>query len=333
MESQLIDRFGRHHTYLRISVTDRCNLRCLYCMPREHIIWKRREELLRFEEVERVATVAVRLGIRKIRLTGGEPFVRAGIESLILQLKKISGLETLAVTTNALLLKERLSAVRPFIDAFNISLDTFREDRFKELTGRDKLREVLDGIEAVLEAGYENLKINAVVMKGINDDELVDFARFTEKRPVTVRFIEFMPFAGNEWSNGKLVSMATMMEEIGKEYRLESISGEISPISRDFRLVRKSDGRPNRGKIGVIASMSAPFCESCSRLRLTAEGKIMPCLHSPLEFDLREVLRLGGTNDDIADIFFQALEAKPEEHPSADELMAQAGRGMIQIGG
>ncbi len=333
MSSQLIDRFGRRHTYLRISVTDRCNLRCLYCMPEENILWKRREELLTFEEIERVARIAVEAGIRKIRLTGGEPFARAGIEGLIARIRPLPGLETLAVTTNAVLLGQKLPAVRPFIDAFNISLDTFRRERFTELTGRDKLTEVIEGIEAVLEAGYENLKINAVIMAGINDDELLDFARFTEEHPVAVRFIEFMPFAGNAWSDGKFVPMASMLEEIGKEYRLEKIPEKHSPISRDFQLVRKRDGRLNRGSVGVIASMSAPFCESCSRLRLTAEGKIMPCLHSPLEFDLREALRSGGSDRDILDIFLQALSEKPEEHPPADELLAQNGRVMIQIGG
>lgn len=330
---QLIDPYGRRHTYLRISVTDRCNLRCLYCLPEENIEWKSREELLTFDELVRVAGVAVRMGVTKIRVTGGEPLVRKDIEKLLARLKSLPGLETLAVTTNAVLLAKKLPAVRSSVDAFNISLDTFRRKRFHELTGRDTLPDVLAGIDAVLRAGYENLRINAVVMKGVNDDELLDFARFTEDRPVTVRFIEFMPFSGNSWSDNRLVGMNEMLTMIEQEYELERIPDGPSPISRDYRLVNRKNGRKNRGKIGVIASMSQPFCDSCSRLRLTAEGRIMPCLHSPLEFDLRETLRSGGSDADIADRFMTALSRKPKEHLPADGLLEQNGRVMIQIGG
>lgn len=333
MNNRLTDRFGRRHTYLRISVTDRCNLRCLYCLPEERIQWKRREDLLSFDEIERVARVAVEMGVEKIRVTGGEPLVRAGIDVLLKGLKSIPRLRTLGVTTNAVLLAAKLPAVRPYVDAFNISLDTFRPDRFRELTGRDKLHDVLAGIDAALDAGYTNLKLNAVLMRGINDDELLDFARFTESRPVTFRFIEFMPFAGNAWSQGRLIRMDEMLAEIEREYVLERIPDEASPISRDYRLTNRNTGAANRGSIGVIASMSTPFCAGCSRLRLTAEGKIMPCLHSPLEFDLRDVLRSGGGDEDIAGVFMQALAEKPEEHPPADELLEQSGRVMIQIGG
>lgn len=331
--NQLIDQYGRRHTYLRISVTDRCNLRCLYCLPEENIEWKRREELLTFDELVRVAGVAVRMGVDKIRITGGEPFVRNGIEGLLADLKALPGLKTLAVTTNAVLLARKFGLVSSSIDAFNISLDTFRRERFQELTGRDKLTDVLAGIDAVLQAGYSNLKINAVIMRGINDDELLDFARFTEENPVTFRFIEFMPFAGNAWSDGRLIGMAEMLAEVEKEYELQRIPDGPSPISRDYTLLNKRTGKTNRGKIGVIASMSEPFCASCSRLRLTAEGKVMPCLHSPLEFDLRHVLRSGGDDQAIADLFLNALAQKPKEHLPADGLLAQEGRVMIQIGG
>lgn len=333
MENRLTDRFGRRHTYLRISVTDRCNLRCLYCLPEERIDWKRREELLTFAEVERVARVAVEMGVEKIRVTGGEPFVRADVEELLVALKSIPGLRSLAVTTNAVLLAAKLPRVRSSVDAFNISLDTFRPERFRELTGRDRLADVLAGIDAVLEAGYTNLKINAVVMRGVNEDELLDFARFTEDRPVSVRFIEFMPFAGNEWSAGRVVTMAEILAAVEGEYRLERIPEGESPVSRDYRLTNRKTGRTNAGNIGVIASMSQPFCASCSRLRLTAEGKVMPCLHSPLEFDLRGILRSGGSDGDIADLFLNALGEKPEEHLSAEGLLEQNGRVMIQIGG
>lgn len=330
---QLIDSYGRRHTYLRISVTDRCNLRCLYCLPEENIEWKPRQELLTFDELVRVAGIAVQMGVTKIRVTGGEPLVRKGIEKLLASLKELPGLETLAVTTNAVLLAKKFPEVQSSVDAFNISLDTFRRERFRDLTGRDNLPDVLAGIDAVLRAGYRNLKINAVVMKGINDDELLDFARFTEENPVTVRFIEFMPFSGNSWSDNRLVGMNDMLAMIEREYELERIPDGPSPISRDYQLTSRTTGKRNRGNIGVIASMSEPFCDSCSRLRLTAEGRIMPCLHSPLEFDLRDILRSGGSDTDIAAQFMTALSRKPKEHLPAEELLEQGGRVMIQIGG
>lgn len=333
MNNRLTDRYERKHTYLRISVTDRCNLRCLYCLPEENIEWKRREELLTFDEITRVARVAVEMGVEKIRVTGGEPFVRADIEDLLAALKAIPGLQSLGVTTNAVLLAAKFPLVHPSVDAFNISLDTFHPDRFRQLTGRDKLAEVLAGINAVLDAGYTNLKLNAVMMRGVNDDELLDFARFTQNRPVTVRFIEFMPFAGNEWSQGRLFTMAEMLAAVETEYLLERIPDGPSPVSRDYRLINRKTGKVNAGKIGVIASMSQPFCASCSRLRLTAEGKVMPCLHSPLEFDLRNILRSGGSDKDLANLFVTALGEKPEEHLPAEGLLEQSGRVMIQIGG
>jgi cyclic pyranopterin phosphate synthase len=331
--NQLIDRFQRKHTYLRISVTDRCNLRCAYCMPVEDMQWKRREEILSFEEIIRVARIAVAMGIEKIRVTGGEPLVRSGIEELLASLRALPGLRTLALTTNALLLERKLPAIRASVDSLNISLDTFRRDRFIELTRRDGLADVLGGIEAAIEAGYENIKLNAVVMRGVNDDELLEFVRFTEARPVAVRFIEFMPFAGNGWNEEHCLPMQEMLERIEREFALERIPDGPSPISRDYHVTDRASGRRHLGSVGVIASMSHPFCDSCSRLRLTAEGKIMPCLHSPLEFDLQALLRSGAGDDAIAEVFLRTVGAKPKEHPGAEELLAQTGRVMIQIGG
>ena len=329
----LIDRHGRKHTYLRISVTDRCNLRCTYCMPEEEMTWKDRREILTYEEIIRASRVAVAMGVEKIRITGGEPLVRADIEHLLGELRAIDGLRSLALTTNAVLLGRKLAAIRSSVDTLNISLDTFDPDRFRQLTRRDSLKEVLRGIEAAIDAGYENIKLNMVVLRGVNDDELLDFVRYTASRPVTVRFIEFMPFAGNDWNEGHCMTMSDMLARIEGEFALERIPDGPSPISRDYRVTDRATGMRHRGAIGVIASMSQPFCDSCSRLRLTAEGMVMPCLHSPLEFDLRSVLRAGGSDDDIAGVFLDALGAKPKEHPPADELIAQASRVMIQIGG
>jgi len=331
--NKLTDRFGRKHTYLRISVTDRCNLRCTYCMPEEDMQWKRREEILSYEEILRVAGIAVGMGIEKIRITGGEPLVRAGIEDPLAGLRAIPGLKSLALTTNALLLERKLPAIRSSVDSLNISLDTFRRDRFIELTRRDGLEDVLAGIQAAIDAGYTNIKVNAVIMRGVNDDELVDFARFTAGRPVAVRFIEFMPFAGNGWNAEHCLPMSEMLARVEREFILERIPDGPSPVSRDYYIVDRATGLRHRGTVGVIASMSQPFCDSCSRLRLTVEGKVMPCLHSPLEFDLQALLRSGAPDEAIADVFLTALDAKPEEHPGADELLAQSGRVMIQIGG
>jgi cyclic pyranopterin phosphate synthase len=329
----LTDRYGRAHTYLRISVTDRCNLRCTYCMPEEEMRWMERAKILSFEEIIRVATIAAGMGIEKIRVTGGEPLVRNDCETLLAGLKAIPGIRSLALTTNAVLLERKLPAIRASVDSLNISLDTFRRDRFLSLTRRDALDDVLGAIDAVLEAGYRNLKINAVVLRGINDDEILDFARFTAERPVAVRFIEFMPFEGNGWSDGSCVTMLEMLTALEREFELERIPDGPSPISRDYRLRDRRTGRLHTGTVGVIASMSEPFCDSCSRLRITAEGKLMPCLHSPLEFDLRAALRSGAADTDIEQIFRQALDAKPAEHPSAEDMVAAASRVMIQIGG
>jgi len=331
--NRLVDRFGRQHTYLRISVTDRCNLRCTYCMPEEEMQWKRRDEILSYEEIIRVARIAVAMGIEKIRVTGGEPLVRNDIEKLLLELREIPELKTLALTTNAVLLRRKLPVIRRTIDNLNISLDTFDRERFRRLTRRDTLDDVLAGIEGAIDAGYRNIKLNAVVMRGVNDDELGAFARYTADRPVSVRFIEFMPFAGNDWTAAHCVPMAEMLSALERDFVLERIPDGPSPISRDYRITDRITGRRHMGSVGVIASMSQPFCDTCSRLRLTAEGMVMPCLHSPLEFDIRRALRSGGDDEAIAGVFLDALGAKPKEHLPAEELLAQTGRVMIQIGG
>jgi cyclic pyranopterin phosphate synthase len=297
-------------------------------MPEEDVAWKPRQEILSFEEILRAAAVAVGMGIRKIRVTGGEPLLRSNVESLLADMRAIPGLTSLGVTTNGVLLSRKLPLIRSSVDHLNISLDTFRSDRF-----RDLLDDVLAGIEDALAAGYRDLKINAVVMRGINDDEILDFVRFVAERPVAVRFIEFMPFAGNGWSDEHVVPMQEILSRIEADYELERIPDGPSPISRDYRLTERSGGRRLLGSVGVIASMSQPFCDSCSRLRLTAEGMIMPCLHSPLEFDLRALLRSGGSDHDIRDLFLEAVGSKPKEHPGPDELIDQARRVMIQIGG
>lgn len=329
----LVDRFGRHHTYLRISVVDRCNLRCAYCMPHEQMAWLPKNELLTREEIVRTAQVAVAMGVRKIRLTGGEPLLRTDLPAMIAELRALDGLESLALTTNALLLERHLPAIAPHLDAINISLDTLRPERFLRLTRRNALPPTLRALDAALDSGIREVKLNAVVMRGVNEDEIPDFVAMTQERPLAVRFIEFMPFAGNGWGAERMVPYREIIEHIERDYALEALPLGESYISRDYAVVNRATGVRHIGTVGVIASMTLPFCSGCSRLRLTAEGRIMPCLHAPLEFDLRALLRSGCNDNDIANFLLRALAAKPREHADGATLREQSEREMIRIGG
>ena len=328
LRSALTDRFGRVHTYLRISVTDRCNFRCVYCMPPEGIAWRPREEILTFEEIVRVARVFVRLGVAKLRLTGGEPTVRHGIESLIAALAAIPGLRTLAMTTNGFRLRENARTYREAgLTGINVSLDSLQRDRFRQITRRDALSEVLAGLDAALAAGYEKVKLNTVVMAGVNDDELLDFVELARDRPLHVRFIEFMPFHDNGWSEGGVFPLARMREIIQKRHSLEPVPGEPNAVAREWRV-------PGfEGTIGFIASMTESFCSGCNRIRLTADGQVKSCLFSPAESNLRDLLRAGASDSEIEAHIRAALWLKPREHPPMEVLAALENRSMIEIGG
>ncbi|GMV37601.1 MAG: cyclic pyranopterin monophosphate synthase [Fimbriimonadales bacterium] len=326
--SPLTDRFGRVHSYLRISVTDRCNFRCVYCMPPEGIEWRCREELLTFEEIVRLARVFVRLGVDKVRLTGGEPTVRRGIESLLSALAGLPGLHTLAMTTNGFRLREQARIYREAgLTNINVSLDSLRRDRFEQITRRDALDDVLAGLDAALSVGFRKVKINTVVMAGVNDDELLDFVDLARDRPLHVRFIEFMPFHNNGWSVGGVFPLARMREVIGGRYSLEPVRAEPNAVAREWRI-------PGfEGTIGFIASMTESFCSECNRIRLTADGQIKSCLFSPAESNLRDVLRTGASDDELEARIRTALWLKPKEHPPMEVLAAQENRSMIEIGG
>ena len=329
----LIDCFGRQHSYLRISVTDRCNLRCFYCMPRQGLVWRDKAHLLTYEEIERVARIFVEMGITKIRLTGGEPLVRKGLPNLARRLKQIDGLQCLAMTTNATLLAEHAADLRAGgMDALNISLDTFDRAKFERITYQDKYDVVMDGIKAALQEGFDTIKINMVAIAGVNDDEILDFARFALDNPVNVRFIEFMPFKDNDWDIQKVITYQEIKEKIEKVYRLQprvigDAGFDTSAVAKDFAMV---DGK---GWVSFISSMSDSFCSTCNRLRLTADGSIKSCLFAPSEINMRERLREGATDDDIRDMILYSLSRKPEAHPPAAEIAAQENRAMIQIGG
>lgn len=327
MAAPLVDTFGRVHRDLRISVTDRCNFRCTYCMPEEGLDWLAREDLLSFEEIERIARVLVNhFGVDSIRLTGGEPLVRAHLSVLV---EKLSKLDTdLAITTNGATLRAHAQKLADAgLRRINISLDSLHRDRFEELTRRDELDRVLDGIDAAVEAGLDPVKINAVVMRGINDDEVVDFATFGRERGVSVRFIEWMPLDADEgWTNEKVVTQAEIVERISAVYPLEPVQRGTEP-AQSFRYL---DGG---GTIGVIASVTQAFCGNCDRIRLTAEGQFRNCLFAVDEFDLRALLRSGASDDVIAATMQEAVTAKWAGHQIGQELFIRPKRSMSQIGG
>ncbi len=327
MASELIDRFGRVHTDLRISVTDRCNFRCQYCMPAEGMQWLDRSDILTFEEIERVSRVLVdRFGVRSIRLTGGEPTVRARLSVLVAKLAKL-GVD-LSMTTNGATLAMFAHDLRSAgLQRINISLDTLDRQRFIDLTRRDELPKVLEGIDAALAAGFHPVKVNAVLMRGINDDEIVPFLRLGREKGLTVRFIEFMPLdAQGEWSGDRVVPYDEILQQARQEFDFEPIARGTSPAER----FAYTDGT---GEFGVIASVTEPFCESCDRIRLTAEGQIRNCLFALEHVDLRQLLRNGGTDDDIARAVAGEVDRKWAGHAIGQVHFLRPSKSMSQLGG
>jgi cyclic pyranopterin phosphate synthase len=338
----MLDSFGRAHTYLRISVTERCNLRCTYCMPAEGVPLLARDHLLTFEEIERLAALFVRLGVRKIRLTGGEPLVRRDIDALVARIGalKAHGLEKLAMTSNALLLEEHMEALRAAgVDALNLSLDTLRPDRFRAITLRDGCGETVRAIRAAAAAGFARVKVNAVAMKGINDDELVALARaFARELPIEVRYIEYMPFEGNTWGEGQgMLAAAEIRARLEQELDLVPLG--LDETAQVYGAADRGGARWP-GRIGIIAAMTEPFCGTCNRTRLTADGSFRWCLLDEGELDLRGPLRAGASDEDLVALIERGLSLKRAGHAPAAELIAlqkAAGpshaRSMIRIGG
>ena len=324
---ELVDSYGRVHRDLRISVTDRCNFRCAYCMPEEGMRWLPRDELLTYEEIERVARLLVeRYGFDSIRLTGGEPTARAHLPVLVEKLARLD--VDLALTTNGAtlgLVADELA--RAGLRRINISLDSLRRDRFHALTRRDALHRVLDGIDAAMRVGLDPVKVNVVLMRGVNEDEVVDFATFGRERGVVVRFIEFMPLdADGAWSADRVVPQAEVVGAIDAVYPLETLSRGHEPAER-FRY------RDGLGEIGVIGSVSQPFCATCDRVRLTADGQLRNCLFAVDEHDLRSVLRSGDGDDALAAVVEAAVGAKGPGHAIGQVHFIRPARSMSQIGG
>lgn len=327
----LIDTLGRVHTSLRISVTDRCNIRCFYCMPEENVRFRPRHELLSFEEITRLARVMADLGVNKLRLTGGEPLVRAELPKLVEQLAAIAGIEEIAMTTNGILLAEQARALKDAgLTRVNISLDALTEETFRRISRRDGLDRVLAGIKAAKEVGFAPIRLNTVAIKGITEPEIPALAQFAKSEGMELRFIEFMPLDADEhWSNSQVLT--------GEEIR-QSIEAAIGPLEAaerpdlsqpavDFNY---TDGS---GSVGFINPVSQPFCHDCNRLRVTAEGQLRNCLFSTVEWDARALLRANASDSELAQLIRDCVRAKKPGHGIDSQEFIRPQRAMYQIGG
>ncbi len=328
----LKDAHNRIIRDLRVSVTDRCNFRCFYCLPNGEPPLARKETILTFEEIAYVSDIFVSLGIEKIRLTGGEPMLRRNIEELVAKIAKLKPqLKDLALTTNGFDIPRKAHVLKNAgLDRMTISLDTLDRQRFHEITGVNKLEEVFEAIEAAKMFGFEPVKINAVIVRGVNDDELVDFARFARTTGVEMRFIEYMPLdSGHDWDRGKVVAGREIFEKIHAAYPL--VLKDATRGSETAWKYKFADGQP--GGIGIIAPVTEMFCGACSRIRLTADGQIRTCLFSTVEHDLREQLRSGATRAELVEFIEHVALKKEPRHTINDNDFVPASRTMSFIGG
>lgn len=335
MADELVDRFGRVARDLRISITDRCNFRCSYCMPEEGMQWMPRDELLTYEEIHRIAKICVeRYGFTGIRITGGEPTVRAHMPVLISKLAELD--VDLSITTNGAslgLIAGDLKAAG--LRRVNVSLDSLQPERFASITRRDALERVVDGIDAAVAVGLGPVKVNCVLVKGVNDDEILDFATFGRDHGVEVRFIEWMPLdGGGEWAADRVVPAGEVVSAIDGAFPIvpdsEAAAGGAQRDSAPAERYVYSDGK---GAVGVIASVTRQFCDSCDRIRLTADGKLRNCLFAVREADLRSVLRSGGSDDDLAAVLEDEVGRKWAGHSIGKVTFIRPERSMSQIGG
>ena len=330
--SMLTDTFGRHHDYLRVSLTERCNLRCLYCMPEDGIDLAPKDDLLTTEEIERLVKLFAREGgVRKVRLTGGEPTVRKDLVDIVERITKIDGIEHVAMTTNGIALKSKLDALkRSGLKSINVSLDSLVKAKFEFMTRRDGLEKVLNSIDEAVRIGIETVKVNVVVVRGQNDDELLDFVKFAKDKPVNVRFIEYMPFNGNKWETRKMVSYAEMFDTIQNRYpSIARIPDETkSEVGKNFQI----DGF--KGTVSFVTSMTNHFCGGCNRLRILADGNLKVCLFGNAEVSLRDAMRVdNATDDELKTIVEGAVKRKKAKHAGMENLAGMENRSMIRIGG
>ena len=326
----MLDKYKREIKYLRISVTERCNLRCRYCMPVDGVCKKTHDEMLTYEEILKVSRVAAKLGVKKIRLTGGEPLVKKDIVKLAADIKKINGIEELCITTNGVLLNDYAEDLKNAgVDRINISLDTLDEDKYKYITRIGKFDEAWHGIEKALNLGFKKIKINTVLIGGFNDNEVVDIASLTLKYPVDVRFIELMPmYDSGDFKENAFIKASVVVDKLKDKYGDDKIE-EVKDIKHKGQVARlyKIDGA--LGFVGLISAVSNHFCSECNRIRLTSDGKLKPCLHSNEEIPIK-----GLSEDEIEEKFKMAIQHKPKQHDVLSYTSrSHADRNMNQIGG
>ena len=328
----LLDSYQRQITYMRISITDRCNLRCAYCMPEEGIDWKPKESILRYEEILRIVAVAVKRGLKKVRVTGGEPLVRQGVIEFIKMLHQQPGLETIALTTNGVFLPEAAEALYDAgLRHINISLDSLHTETFAKIVHRDIFDRVWKGIEECERIGFDPIKINCVLQAGVNDHEVIDFARLTQQKPYHVRFIEYMPCANfaywTETYRPFRLTLDAIEAKVGKLIPIGQPNDGLAGPAENFKLPG------GKGVIGFIHAVSQDFCASCNRIRLTADGQMRPCLYGTAMVDFRTALRADCSDEMISDLLDQVMHVKPKYHeldliPQEKQLLT-----MVNIGG
>ncbi|KAI8339451.1 hypothetical protein BC941DRAFT_372486 [Chlamydoabsidia padenii] len=334
VSNHLVDTFDRQHNYLRISLTERCNLRCTYCMPEEGVPLTPSQQLLTTKEILTLAELFVRQGVTKIRLTGGEPTVRPDIINIIQGIGRLKahGLQSLGMTTNGIALKRKLQDFYTYgLDALNISLDTLNPSMFQIMTRRNGFDKVMGSIEEAIRIGIPCIKINCVVMRGINDDQVLDFVALTKTMPVRVRFIEYMPFDGNRWKREKLIPYQELLDRIGSKVGTALI--KCQDDAHDTTKLYKVPGY--LGSVGFITSMTDHFCHTCNRIRITADGNIKVCLFGNAEVSLRDILRKGGgySEQELLEVIGAAVKKKKKQHAGMFELASRKNRAMILIGG
>ena len=326
----MTDGFSRPITYLRVSVTDKCNLRCVYCMPEGGLAWLHRDEILTYEEIGEIVSAAAATGVRAIRLTGGEPLLRRDLHRLVAKIAAVPGIEDVSLSTNGLLLEDQVAAlVAAGLSRVNLSLDTLRPDRFEAIARRPGLDRVLRGIDAAVAAGLAPVKLNCVVMRGSNDDELADFAALTRDRPIFVRFIEVMPVAENlGLQRDAYVSSDEILERVAAIGALEPVGGPTgNGPARYFAFPGA------RGAVGVISPLSHDYCDRCNRVRLTADGRLRLCLFGDHDLDLRGPLRGGATTEELAGILRSSMLIKPQRHHLQLGVASSRMRAFSEIGG
>lgn len=323
------DLYGRVVTYLRVSVTDRCNLRCRYCMPLEGVRFKDLDLVLTWDEILRVVRAAASLGVRRIRVTGGEPTTRAGLVDFLREVAATPGIEDISMTTNGMLFAAMAEPLRAAgLSRVNISLDSLRSDRFRHLTHYGDWNAVWEGVQAALTVGLHPVKLNCVALRGENDDEIADFVALTESQPLHVRFIELMPLGtSHPWARERLFSAAEIRDRIAERFELEPAVLEGGGPAKYYRV-------PGfQGTVGVITAMTENFCHNCNRVRLTSDGELQPCLGSLLAMDLKGPLRAGISDDELRWLVAKGIRAKPEKHLMEEYLEETSGRKMWTIGG